>query len=216
MAGKAFLSKEFLPFLRRGDRVRIVTGPAPQTIAARFLALALPELLKVTGHLVLLRPACRPYERDDVIGKTISGLKRCERTPFPCDSGFTREVTLGADAVARFRCKLRRVDDRPRSQIGIQPELIYMARSRTVAAFTPHATFEKRNGLVTILGPSDVLKTTRMTIETVRLQSAGEMNALGLLVTGRDLPSCRRRIIGNGRLKEKTILSKSITPPDGS
>src|SRR4030095_69172 len=216
MAGKAFLSKEFLPFLRRGDRVRVMTGPTPQTIATRLLALALPEFLKVTGHLELLRPACRPYEGDDVIGKTISGLKRCERTSFPCDSGFTREVTLGADAGAQFRCELRRIADRPRSHSVIQHELICMARSRAVAAFTPHATFEKRNGLVTILGPSDVLKTTRMAIETVRLQGAGAVNALGFLVSGRDVPFCRRRIIGNGCLKEKTILGKSVTPPDRS
>jgi hypothetical protein len=85
-----------------------------------------------------------------------------------------------------------------------------------VATFAPHATLEKGNGLITILAPQDVLETARMAVETLRLEGPGEVNAIGLLVTGRDLPFCGRRIIGNRRLKEKTILGVSVTPPDGS
>src|SRR5437879_5389184 len=55
MAGEAFLSEELSPLRRTRNRVRIVAGTAPETIATRPSAPAVPEPFKVIDHFQLLR-----------------------------------------------------------------------------------------------------------------------------------------------------------------
>ena len=139
MAGQASRAEPGGPFGGGRYAVRVVAGAAPQAIARHPLAGALRELLDVAVHLqAALSPRRRSRRRS-----------RDRRSPGPVvrefaagafDTGFAREMALGADRIAARRLEFRRVDH---LALAFDVE-----RAGPVAALAGHAIlFEGRIGV---------------------------------------------------------------------
>src|SRR2546428_4925918 len=111
MARKALLTEKFHARSRRGQAMRVMASPTPETISAAFLTTTLPEFLKVAYHFDRLGFRWGPGERRNVVRQKFSGTKSVQRSSCSGNVDLTHQVASSADAVTAKGVETNGVDN---------------------------------------------------------------------------------------------------------